>query len=763
MKKKLMLLCVATSFCVAAASSNDKLEAIETLRKTFSQSGMRYASPEITSGAKLIQKLNSDGVFTDIPVTVQSLKDLDYDHQLKQTTELANAFFRLWRIVGDFKKGLIPADQRPLILKSIRHYAKLELERDQRSTARFHGSCFGMPKSAAWIYFNFFDEIERGEMPELADLLTRIAYQSWSHPRRNDATDHNIESVERFRGHVWWVGGNATGYRPLLEAALLKRSPKMIDVLTEVTLRSVSNVSQNTYDKAFWIEGFSADGAGWGHGKQCLVWGYPIHGTNGSLNIIAKLRGTPWTAELTSDFFAPIFDYLRGSAFLFYKGNIPPVLERGNMKPNYADKRNIPSFSLTNVLHNNFLDYLSEEQKKELDQFRKEAGKHNLFMLNFPAGQYHGSRYFFNNDKLARKTPAYYVLVNQSSNRTDGLESAYPMASGYNLFTCDGQTVFERQGGESARAIGAAELTMLPGITARQVKKLNPVTNWRGYGSKGKIAAGAVAPNGDAVSGFLFDKVNRAQVDNPKFKETNPQILGVRAVKSYFFFGDLFFALGSGIENTAPQHPGNLFTTVEQSLSINTEPVTGAPENAIAYRNNGFLYGVLPHATTGKIHTATSRRKTDWKRLSKANKSARESDVELFSLWIDHGKKVKNGTYAYFVACDGKLPSKLPQILSNTPKLQGMLSPDGKTVEALFYDARCVLTTPFGKIRVSVPGALVAQFSDKELTLTFADGTMNRAVKKITVTIDGKPYQFALPDGEQLGAAATHTFAIGAK
>ena len=58
-------------------------------------------------------------------------------------------------------------------------------------------------------------------------------------------------SIDRFRKHVWWVGGNALSYRPVLQAALIKRSEKMIDVLASVSKSAISPVSQNTYDKAF--------------------------------------------------------------------------------------------------------------------------------------------------------------------------------------------------------------------------------------------------------------------------------------------------------------------------------------------------------------------------------------------------------------------------------------------------------------------------------------------------------------------------------
>ncbi|WP_302452635.1 polysaccharide lyase family 8 super-sandwich domain-containing protein, partial [Victivallis vadensis] len=365
---------------------------------------------------------------------------------------------------------------------------------------------------------------------------------------------------------------------------------------------------------------------------------------------------------------------------------------------------------------------------------------------------YHGTRYFFNNDDLIRKNPAYYVFVNMVSNRTNGLESYYGGASGFNLFTCDGQTIFEREGGESSRALGAAILTMLPGTTERQVKELKPVENWLGYGSRGEFAAGAVLPDQDAAAGFIFDKVNDSVVENPTRREDNPEILKLRANKAYFFFGDLFLALGAGIENLVPEYDGNIFTTVEQTLRKGNNPVVR--KHGVEWvENNGFVYGVLPQATSGKIAHKSEKRMTGWRKLSEANKSVKENEVELFSMWIDHGREVKDGSYAYFVSCDGKVPERLPEILANTVKVQAARL--GNTVEAVFYDASAGLETPFGAVTVSAPCALAAKFRDGKLELAVADGRMNRELKSITVTVGGRAYTVELPSGELLGRQGT--------
>ncbi len=279
--------------------------------------------------------------------------------------------------------------------------------------------------------------------------------------------------------------------------------------------------------------------------------------------------------------------------------------------------------------------------------------------------------------------------------------------------------------------------------------------NWLGYGSQGRFAAGAAAPDGDAVAGFIFDKVNDSVVERPSRHEENPEILKLRANKGYFFFGDLFCALGAGIENLAPEYEGSIFTTVEQTLAKNAvKPVTA--HGIDWHGNNGFLYGVLPSATTGKIHSKHEVRRTNWRGLSQANAGAVETEQEMFSLWIDHGREVKNGTYAYFVACGGKVPEKLPSILANTVQVQAMEL--GQTVQALFYDAGTQVNTSMGKLSVSAPCALILKREDGSVSVTAADGLMNRNLGRLDISLGAKQFSLSLPSGEALGKAVTRKF-----
>lgn len=79
-----------------------------------------------------------------------------------------------------------------------------------------------------------------------------------------------------------------------------------------------------------------------------------------------------------------------------------------------------------------------------------------------------------------------------ASNRVSGLESARTMAAAFNIFTCDGTTLFFRKGDEHQRVLGAFNLPAWPGISSRlSPLPLKPIENWNGYNSRHAFVAGA--------------------------------------------------------------------------------------------------------------------------------------------------------------------------------------------------------------------------------------------------------------------------------
>lgn len=741
------VLCVGNLY----AADSDKAATIRRLRQEFAKhiNGTPVTTYTLQESLALIDE---EGRFTDkrteedIIIRNNYAAGTNMAHCIQINNLTRDCFERLQVIAESYrgKKELNPSDKDvQTLLRGIAFYGKMENERNNDAPGRFHASCFATPRAAVKTYFALLDLMDRIEAGEIKDSIALIAhqklfdvgFQSWTQPYRHDETDKNVVNVERFRKHVWWVGGNALDYRPVLEAAVMMSSIPMVDVLAEVAIRSLSIVSQATYDEAFWTEGTTADGAGWGHGKQCLVWGYPIDGLKGTFRILKYLQNSSWAKELSRNNVEVVLNYIRCSAFYHHKGIIPPLVDRGNMTRKNNRRGNVPSHILARILLADWRTSLTSEEICELEQFVDESSRQDVKMSSMPDGYYHGTRYFYNNDDLIKKTNDYYLFINMGSIRVDGLESAYPGAAGYNFYSADGVTLFQHDGSEYRTITGAMNLTAWPGVTTRQTPTvLKPIENWSGYTSSDNFAGGATDGKGDFAAGFIYQKINarmKGEPDSSEAKDINKDIYGVRAYKSYFMFDDLLLALGAGITNLSPEKEGDITTTIEQTYSPSApEIIKKGKVNWI--RHSGFTYGVISKKTSGDMRWKREERTTDWKRLCKANTEP-ETTVPVFQMEIVHGRDIKDAAYAYVVDCKGRLPKKTPNILANSTHLQAAENPEGTKLGAIYFDTSAVAKAKFGTFGISSPAALFAEKKDGKLILTVTDAIMDKDLKTLTI------------------------------
>ena len=257
--------------------------------------------------------------------------------------------------------------------------------------------------------------------------------------------------------------------------------------------------------------------------KQCLIWGYPIDGTFSALNMLGMLKGTPWAKKLSADNVKALMNFMRGGSWYYYKGFRLPGLDRNSYVYNPSETA-IPYLKMLNLILKDWSTSFSEEELKELKQLQAEAKQKRINMEGYEKGVYSGTRWFFNNDDLMKKTPDYHLCINMASYRTDGLESA-AFADNYNFCPTDGATLFQRSGDEYFRIMGGWDVTAIPGVTAREgMDKLKPVTNWRGYCSRYNYVAGATNGGENAVAGYIFDKMHGGEKEAGKkgLEEENP-------------------------------------------------------------------------------------------------------------------------------------------------------------------------------------------------------------------------------------------------
>lgn len=734
-----------------------KKEALHHIRLFYAERRNKETRILEDSVKKYTALLNDKGEFTDLIPKEKTIIQNHYatkeDKQPFISSLTQQALSRIRTIAESYGNKEMSASDTQLktLFKAIRHYGRLETDR-LNVASRWHTSCFAIPTISYQTYYSLFNLMTRIENGQVRDslfiegnkILGQLSLQSWTVPARMDETDKDVIDVERFRRHVWWVGGNATDYRPLLETAAQLSSPEMADVVGEIAVRSLSSVSQATIHDDFWQEGITADGAGWGHGRQCLVWGYPIDGTRGSLRILKIMKECryPLPLEVKQEQIDVLKDYLRGSSYYFYKGYVPPVVDRGNMNrlihPSTARKngrpadyrRLIPSARIIEMLLKQYPDLLTPEVKEEFTLFLDNARRFRIDMPGKWNKYYSGSRYFFNNDDIIKKTDQYYVLINMASNRVSGLESANSMAAAFNIFTCDGTTLFSRNGYEHRKVMGAFNLRAWAGTTSRLSPiPLVPIENWKGYNSKHPFAAGATNGGSSFAGGFIFEKrdVGWPHDSISPYRDPNPSAFGIKAYKSYFMFDDLFLAIGCGIENKMPEQEGDIVTTIDQT------ELASDFEKGRAVRNNGFYYKVLKEYTQGEVILKHESKQTHWQSMSVANKLP-ETEEDIFHIYINHGRNPKDASYAYTVACNEASVGQTPRVLSNTRQVQAAESYNANKIGAVFYKEGTKVESSRGYFKVSSPCALLVEFMDNnKVSVSVTDGLMDTGLQEILI------------------------------
>lgn len=772
-----------------------KEQSIKEYRQYYSTHGYRLnqlAACKLT-WQECVNQLAEDGQFKDMVALENRILDEKLLLETFFGTEnvvanfLVDAHNRIWRIAEAYKNGNFKeSDEKyAIFLKSILHYGAIEIGRSN-TLPRFHASCFAIPTAAVNTYFFMLtkmDQVEAGtekneQLVAVCEMLKTLALQAWTQPLRKDETDNNVVQIDRFRKHVWWVGGNALAYRSLLPVAFMYKSIPMVDLVAEVSQKCISTTSQNTYDEAFWTEGFTADGAAWGHGQQCLIWGYPIDGTSNALAMLNSLNGSPWAKTLSRENVHALFNFFRGANWYYYKGYKLPGLDRTSMR--YDMERNpIRYVGMLNTLINEWKESFSSEELSELKQLLKEGSKNDITMGTLNDGVYSGTRWFFNNDDLMKKNDAYHVMVNMASVRCDGLESAPEMADKYNFFTADGATLFQKNGDEYRTVFGAWDVTAMPGVTARQgMDKITPVTNWRGYCSKFNFAGAATNGGVNAVAGFIFEKMNGSDKNNVNDRGTNagknPTIYGVKAHKSYFMLGDYFVALGAGVSNLHPEMEGTIRTTIDQTAKTEdvqiisnglSKPMTEGIHDFVekgkpvwVMQNKKFAYTILPDYSK-RASFVCENKKTDWVKMNNENANVKglPETVEMLTLWIDHGQKVVNGTYGYVVYAGANVPNtKLPfTVLQNDTLAQAIQSTDQTITEVVFYKGNTPLKTKKLVLSASAPCVLLIESKGKGRTLSVNDPQMDANLKQIQLLLNGETFSIDMPQGELCGKPVT--------
>lgn len=672
------------------------------------------------------------------------------------------------------------------LLRGVIRYGERETAREDRGNVRFHSSIFAIPVCAVNIYFALLPILhtEQGAEPAGApgtrkellihfrNVLYELMLQAWTLPLRGDETDETPFWVERFRNHVWWVGGNAVGYRPVFYTALCFGDSRLMDILGEVILGAVGSRAAYGED-SFWREGICADGFGWGHGAQVYNDGYPTDALREIFSLVRYIKGTAYEYILREMDWKNIVRYIAGISWSSWGDYVPPMMGRRCFQAEKRPSTTCMMREFAEEIVSRYGDYADEADLQKLravlaqGEMNEEDGD----------GSFHGTRYFFNNDTLISKTTHRYFYFNAASRRCKGVECAADMADTRNFYIRDGSYLLLTDPESCEEAKGTFNPSHFPGTTERDLEKSRILaeTNWSGYNSIHNFAGG-LGEGLHGVAGFICEKSAEREPDGSGTvrNDFTKEMMGVKAYKSVFVQDGLFVFLGAGIRDNRPEYGGRIITTVnnvrfhdgafcsEEGEKIGELITVKEQTKKCFFCNDGVLYGM--EALPGTTYSVTAEvRKTDWKYLNFTNQNTEDRELKILEITVDHGSIPEESGYSYWMCTDSEIsPAEAEagfQILSNTSLVQAVCF-GGRRTACVFYKGT---ELDLGKyvLEVSDPCVLeVVETGKGFVEFSLCDPCQNKALSHITVSLrikaDGRviSIRIPLPAGNMRGSRA---------
>lgn len=305
---------------------------------------------------------------------------------------------------------------------------------------------------------------------------------------------------------------------------------------------------------------------------------------------------------------------------------------------------------------------------------------------------------FYRTDFATHNRPGYNFTIATSSTRTYRQEKG----NGENLkgrFLSDGATNILLQGDEYYNIFPYWDWTKIPGTTTPTWTNTTPPNDWGVRGTS--VFTGGVTNGAYGAHTYVLDDY------------------GTTAKKSWFCFDDEVVCLGAGVAST---DASTITTTLNQARLDGEVVVSDA--GFVAPVSEGWS-GVYVDSLDwvwhdqvgyffpcgGEVHLSTATQSGNWYDINTAQANAAVSG-EVFKLWLDHGTRPTNGSYAYIVAPGIESAAGMAAydqsavvILSNTDSIQAVYHRELDILQAVFYSPGTLVGDGFS-VEVTTPCAI---------------------------------------------------------
>jgi chondroitin AC lyase len=242
----------------------------------------------------------------------------------------------------------------------------------------------------------------------------------------------------------------------------------------------------------------------------------------------------------------------------------------------------------------------------------------------------------------------------------------------------------------------------------------------------------------------------------------------VRAKKAYFFFDDEVVCLGVGISSSAAE---NITTTLNQNwlmggakISLNGKIKDVAKEQNVHnpdwvwQENTGYFF-----LQTSNVNVRAGTQSGSWA-LINASRSNQQITGNVFKLWVNHGIKPTDGSYAYMVLSgidlkDMDLYNKSNiKVLENSNSIQAVKNEKLQMMQIVFHKPGIISDNGL-EISVDKPCVvLLKNIDSKNISMYVADPSqklsqINIKLKTILSNVQRK-VNCHLPTGNFAGSSA---------
>ena len=529
----------------------------------------------------------------------------------------------------------------------------------------------------------------------------------------DDAIDFMLESLIKkapdFRGnsgqnYMWYtqnhiyyhlMKGNANGLRKIID----KHLSNCLTVQTDDGVKEAIQV-----DNSFYMHGkqFYSNGYGLSMFRDMSFWIYMFRDTQFSLgqDVIDRManymiKGTSWT--------------IRGDIIELYLGYRPYNHQVG---------------------YKNYASAYIEPLERMIASDSKHAVQYQMILDNITgkisSNGKDGNYYMWRSGYASHMRDNYGVNIKMDSKELIGGEwrGSWPKGKPNYLsiyWTSSAASTISVDGDEYTNVFPTYDWTHTPGTTT-------PTMMPTSHPKNGRFRNGTSFTIG----------VNDGKYGNTAYKMNK---YGTTVNKGYFFFDNEFIALGSGISSTNDNPIHTTLNQVEaENLIVDGQSVTKGSKNTYTpkYIYNGKVGYIIPDNQS--VTVSYDDQKDVPSLWSEEEKEKLSNDI--FTAWIDHGKKPKNASYSYIVV-PGKTVDEVKAyadnvpitIVSNTNDVQAVRHDGLKQTQINFYKAGSLEYKKGHTVTVDHPCSLIIDESGNERKVTVAVNE-DEGYQNVNVTVN---------------------------